>query len=116
MTKPTPTLNLNAPLETHDGRKVRIISTEGVEPYVLVGYIDQDDQPSTWKADGSYAAPTGFHTLDLRNVAPAPRIKYVNIYRDGLAVYESREAADYHATPGRIGCQRITLISGTWDD
>lgn len=112
----TSTIDLNKPIETQDGRAVRIISTDGVEPYVLVGYIDQNDQPCTWKADGSYAATSSYHGLDLRNVTPTPIISYVNIYKEGFSHYSSRSEADRHAADSRLGRQRVELIPGTWDD
>lgn len=64
----TTKLDLTKPLETCSGLRVRIISTDGVEPYVLVGYIGSSDYPHTWKADGGYSKLDASSQLNLRNV------------------------------------------------
>lgn len=114
MTKPT--LNLNEPFKTRSGHKVRLISTEGAPPYVLVGYVEQSDHIRTWRADGSYIVAPGHHELDLQNAAPASIISYVNIYKGGFSFYYTRDEADRNAADNRLGCQRVVLTPGTWDD
>lgn len=64
----TAKLDLTKPLETCSGLRARIISTDGNDPYVLVGYVGSLDYPHTWKADGGYSELDANSPLNLRNV------------------------------------------------
>ena len=59
-------LDLNKPIETKDGRSVRIVCTDAKTRFSLVGLVTRDDG----KEFVGLFTPTGFgsHGLDLLNV------------------------------------------------
>ena len=45
-------LDLTKPLQTRDGRPVTLITTQGREPWPLVGYVGSYQDIYKWEADG----------------------------------------------------------------
>lgn len=67
----------------------------------------QDGSNGIYKNDGRWSEYT----------PPVVRTAYMNLYPGGFSVvYETKERADRNAALGRVGCQKITLTEGTWDD
>ena len=110
-------LDLTKPLQTRDGRPVTLITTQGREPWPLVGYIGGNTSPWTWRSDGTIGKwETDY---DLINV-PEPKRNgevWVNIYvSDGGSIlsvsWVSRQDADKNAHPARIACVRVPWTEG----
>lgn len=112
---------------TRDGRKARIICKDAKnEDFPIVALVT-----SHAGIEHGYAfTPRGKVTFggtdcatDLIN-APAPkRVVYVNVYDDSLPevaerrVWPTREKADEAAWQvSRVGCNRVELEPGRWDE
>ena len=105
---------------TRDGKAARIVSRDAKGPYPIVALIATDDgreEPHSYTCEGDFTNDR--HPIDLIN-APAPkRVVYVNVYPDdsgGDILHLSREKADKDAASYRIGCNRIELEPGRWDE
>ena len=75
---------------TRCGYPVRLVSNEGAEPFVLVGYVTEIDgrerrSPHAWLADGSYweIAQSEFDLIQEPEVIECKR--WVNVYEGGFA-------------------------------
>jgi hypothetical protein len=118
--KPALLLDLTKPLQTKAQRPVRILSTEGKEPYPIVGYIGDSPRPTAWTQEGK--CHNDAPVANLENVPPARHVGYVNVYQDGQAqgykLKRTREEADQIASPlvNRIACVRIEYTEGQFDD
>lgn len=117
---PVNTLDLTKPVQTKAQRPVRILSTEGKEPYPIVGYIGDSPRPTAWTQEGK--CHNDAPVANLENVPPARHVGYVNVYQDGQAqgykLKRTREEAD-QLTPNtakRIACVRIEYTEGQFDD
>ena len=124
----TKVLDLNKPVQTRDGRKVRILATDrkGAH-YPVLGLLTQADDEETvesWTLAGEfYSGDTD--EADLVNV-PEKRVLYFNIYPPTSPVYRSagsytanktRAEADRNAaTQDRIACIRVEFEAGRFDD
>jgi hypothetical protein len=101
----------------------RVICNDAQTPdFPIVALIREsagsDEKAVHFTAGGHFYNSGNIHHYDLIN-APAPkRFVYVNVYEDGMSlIHFSRKAADdaalgYH----RIGCNRIELEPGRWDE
>ena len=88
-----PTLNLSKPVQTKDGRVVKLITVSGRDPWPVVGYIEGQGKPQCWMISGEQ-----FHSqprnTDLVNVV-VKHVYWVNLYPDGVGyVHSSRKQAD----------------------
>ena len=66
------------PVETVDGRKVRILCTDGPEEYPIVGIIE--DEVQTWTKEGEFHRYSyNSEWLNLRNVPEPPKEHTVTV-------------------------------------
>ena len=106
-------IDFTKPVQTRDGRKVRVLCTDGPRPYSICGYIGSNVSPSTWRVDGSLVSCRGPDKADLINV-PETRVGWVNMYPK--YPHTTRAAADDSADPTRIACVRVTYEVGQFDE
>jgi len=111
-------IDWNKPVQTKDGRKFFYL---GRIPHVrlpIVGYIEGDDVPGQWPADGRIN-----HNFDSNNDlinVPEKHKLWVNVYRDDngdwrSGIEASKEAADLrdgYNIYTRIACIRIEFHEG----
>lgn len=77
-------LDLTKPVQTRDGRPVRILCTDRKGEFPIVGLIASnydDDIVRCWPVSGIYDLDRLRH-LDLINVPPKPVKYFVNVYRN----------------------------------
>ena len=109
-------LDLTKPVQTRDGRPVRILCTDGPEPYPIVGYIDGNTQPSSWQKSGKYNQVRFATPTDLVNV-PTQGVVWVNVYRDGGSTsWNTRIKADAATSDDRIARVRVEYTDGQFDE
>jgi len=65
-------LDFTKPVQTKDGRKVRILCTDAPGDYPVVGLLG--NTPYSWTIDGKYNR--GLLVHDLRDLVNAPRKEY----------------------------------------
>lgn len=117
-------LDLTKPVQTRDGRPVRLLCTDANSRFPVTGLVSQpqgNDVVGTWTVEGSYLDEPGEDPLDLVNVSVRHE-GWVNIRRfedrpAGLCletprVYATRAEADAHAKPSRIACVFISFTEG----
>lgn len=102
----------NKPVQTRNGRRVRIVGTDVVGKYPIFALITSEDgtyeYPRLFCKDGrSILNRESDH--DLINV-PEKRSIFVNVYPDTLTAYSSRKDADYSAFPNRIKCIQVDFM------
>jgi hypothetical protein len=112
-------IDFTKPVQTRDGRKVRILCTDRKDNRPIVGLVpgNGDEQIYSWHACGNYVSNE--HCLDLINV-PEKLVAYVNMYpRNGMFSVEvspTKPHADSVATSERIACIRVEYEVGQYDD
>jgi len=98
---------------TRDGREVRIYAVDGEDDYPVHGAVKPINGkwfPSLWTPSGRACNPMIDSNLDLIEVKP--RIKrevWVNVYRDCVTVWNTKETADEGHTRNRIACVKLTI-------
>ena len=113
-----PSLDLTKPVQTRDGRKVRLLCTDGPGEYPVIGIIEGRDDVCRWPLNGR-VAPYGDLSVDLINTPAAPRTfeRWFNVYRSGDDDgYNTRQEADGHVLTGRIARKRVVFTEGEWDE
>lgn len=73
----TTTLDLTKPVQTRDGRPVRIYATDAGGKHPVHGAFLSEEgewQSDTWTPEGKYLEPLSDHCLDLINIPPKPRV------------------------------------------
>lgn len=114
-----PAIDWTKDVETMDGRKVRILCTDAPGPWP-VRWMNEEGYVFWAGADGVTRGCDG--AWCLRNVPEPPSVSYLNIYKDPRGTryvggaYETRREADASNNPNRIGCNRIVLEEGRYDD
>lgn len=107
-------LDITKPVQTRDGRPVRILCTDKKGNYPVVGLVTNNDGSETvnsYRHDGVYYS-AGVSDADLVN-APERKERWLNMYPPSLghSVYPEfctvRTAADKQAGPNRIGILHI---------
>ena len=110
----TMSIDFNKPVRTKSGIPVQIITTNGREPYSVVGYIGDDESPGTWTADGVLRFGSG-DELDLENFK---KRGWINIYPEDAGylwknwthnIYATKTEADSFALGTRIACIEIEV-------
>ena len=109
-------IDFNKPVQTRDGRKVRILCTDANSAFPVVGLIidgGEFDTLETWDSTGCCYEKRTADEDDLINV-PERVERWVNVYGHDLgAVRSSRAEADKQSSsPGRSGVIRITYEDG----
>ena len=119
-----PPLDLTKPVQTRDGRKVRVLCTDGPGSRPVIGIVDGNKGPSTWCLNG--ATSEGWFNPDLEsesaliNTPAAPRTfeRWFNVYDTG----EITSHVDRHDADGEIpwqtrtGRKRVVFTEGEWDE
>ncbi len=97
-------LDFTKPIQTRDGRKVRILCTDGNGEYPIAGYIENHPTPTTWLPDGRMYKNTEMWYGDLINPPIKRKVEFwVNTFDDDFMVWYTKEQADGH-NRGRIAC------------
>lgn len=116
-------IDFSKPLETGDGRPVVLVTATGRGDYPVLAYVGDQPTVTSFTKDGKYYTGTNTPALDLRNVPPKPleRELYVNINKTGDfltngRMYVSRREADHSASSSRVGCMKITMVEGQYDE
>ena len=76
-------LDFTQPVQTRDGRKVRVLCTDGGGDYPVVGLYEWDGSHGTlcrWTLSGVYH-PSGESNVDLEQAPPELVKRWVNIYK-----------------------------------
>ena len=103
------TIDFTKPVQTRDGRKVRILCTDGPGDTPIIGLVDGNSYPSIWKEGGKHASsPT-----DLVNV-PETRVVWVNM-SSVVKRHSSRKDADWWGDENREACIRVEYEVGQFD-
>jgi len=119
-----PPLDLTKPVQTRDGRKVRVLCTDGPGSRPVIGIVDGNKGPSTWCLNG--ATSEGWFNPDLEsesaliNTPATPRTfeRWFNVYDTG----EITSHVDRHDADGeipwqtRIARKRVIFTEGEWDE
>jgi hypothetical protein len=90
------TLDLSKPVQTRDGRKVRILCTDAKGDFRIAGLIDEGrhEYAATWGMTGRMELG-GLSPSDLVNVPEPERTVWLNVYEGGQIIgYDSKEMAD----------------------
>jgi len=113
------TIDFTKPVQTRDGRKVRILCTDrqGEKPVVgLAAERDGSDSIFAWSADGRHLH--GCPNLDLVQAPETWEVTgWVNVYQDGEgspsfgSIWNTRQDADGSSSIDgvRIACVPVTL-------
>jgi len=114
-------IDLTKPVQTRDGRKVRVLCTDMKSETPIVGVVTQPagkEEACWWYADGRYSLTPG-HSADLINV-PDTRVVWVNMYPESSsaagACHRSQAKADKYAATSRIACVRVEYEVGQFDE
>ena len=113
------TIDWTKPIETVDGQPARVLATDLAyhRPVVVAVAAKGADHEAVWllTSEGSYDTD---RPLMVRNVPPAPVVRYFNVYEHDFvsAGHDSRAEADEGAGPGRIACIRVELKEGQFDE
>lgn len=112
------TLDRNKPVQTRDGRPVRIITwTEGSETYPIVGFVGADKAPDVWTAEGKFVdGQTYEHIYDLVNVPPKQTVTWHWCRPEGGGHiggnFDSSDAVRAAVFPNELA----GLLKITWED
>lgn len=111
-------LDLTKPVQTRDGRAVRILCTDRKGKYPIIGLMPDRDDGScemliSWSGDGHYGGAANYKALDLVNV-PQVIEGWVNVYPDAISIlHPTRAEADRNASlPRRIACVPFKATEG----
>jgi len=106
-------IDINKKYRTRDGREVRIYATDGYGSYSIHGAVLTEEGwfSRQWTEQGELSngrlVPS---THDLIEVRPRhKRTVWLNVYRDDLDAYISREQAEDEQDTNRIACIKIEL-------
>lgn len=109
-------IDFNKPVQTRDGRKVRILCTDGQHPiFPIVGFIGDEADVYEWTRDGAYNDQS-FRQEDVDIINVPERVeRWLNIYPGNVgSINSSRKNADesVDSSARRIGVIRITYEDG----
>ena len=112
-------LDFNKPIQARNGTQVKIYNKDAGGTMCVHGAFvwgDGECTIQTWSAEGVYQ-PGQEGALDLVNVS-VEREMYINMYPESYDVhgYATREEADEEASGYRLGCIKVTLTEGQYDD
>lgn len=109
-------LDLTKPVQTRDGRPVRIYRTDGSGIRPIHGAIKNSEgheYVAQWYANGRHYGDTIKSSCDLVNV-PVRHTVWVNVYSffQVVYLYPTKSEADQRAGADRIACVPITFTEG----
>ena len=110
-------LDLTKPVQTRDGRKVRILCTDGPHEQPICGIIEGKDGGDYWSWPLSGKSDAFSETRNLVNIEPEPVTLWVNVWKNMEGGYvsgrlyssehEARKDCDGH--PTYIGAFPLTF-------
>ena len=115
------------PIQTRDGRTVKLLTTECLGRFPVLANIEGEDATEKFTITGKYLAEFYHDNWDLENVPEKPKQEsfYVNFYQGEC---RGTWISDCHPTryiankedsilpDRRIACKKITIIAGEFDD
>jgi len=110
-------LDLNEPVQTKNGKPVRIVCTDfknGTTPVLGIMYdaIEDREQIYMYSSDGRFYANTEGSPYDLVNV-PKPVVSYHNVYDTGMSPgYRSHDKAEEYSNALCRATIKITYTRG----
>jgi hypothetical protein len=108
--------SMNQKLRFRDGTPARLLAVDLAGPYCVASYNAATENIRVHLVSGKLASDVVCNS-DLIPIPLAERVAYVNVYPHSSSVaYRSRGIADNVAAETRIGCNRIVLKEGVWDD
>lgn len=130
-----PPLDLTKPVQTRDGRKVRLLCTDGPGEYPVIGIIECDhDGVCRWPLNGRVTMNVDM-SIDLVNTPAAPRTfeRWFNVYAsedtptviltlprmnrkdaDAMSLLSEQHGTDSNFR--RIARKRVVFTEGEWDE
>jgi hypothetical protein len=107
------TIDWSKPVQTRDGRKVRILCTDGPDTkYPVVGFAAESTLHQ-WAIDGRFLMHGEESRHDLINAPERIKRKvWVNVYPDvetPSLTFVSKQVADRQAGPDRLACVSIEI-------
>lgn len=116
-----PPLDLTKPVQTRDGRKVRLLCTDGPGNHPVVGFIDGSLYAHSWTYDGYQYSRADNSDADLINTPATPRTfeRWFNVYKENgsIVMHGSRfDADDEIPWDTRIARKRVVFTEGEWDE
>lgn len=115
----TKELDLTKPLQTRDGRKVRLLCDDFKDDLPLV-FAVTNEGGNEFMARRPLAVAGYKSDNDIINV-PATRDVWVNVYSTDTGLISmqgvgTKRIADSDAAGDRVACQKITLVEGQFDE
>jgi len=114
-----PSLDLTKPVQTRDGRKVRVLCTDGPGESPVIGIVDDGcDDVCRWPLNGRATMNVDM-SIDLINTPMTPRTfeRWFNVYDTGIgSEHHTRKKADGNALSARIARKRVVFTEGEWDE
>lgn len=106
-------IDWNKPVQTRDGRKVRVLCTDGPGSLPVIGIIEGCETCSCWTLEGvRFKNYSPEHPTDLINVPEQPReiMRWASIYSSGAVHFDSAklDAVKYRDN-GCIACVPVTI-------
>jgi hypothetical protein len=95
-------IDTTKPLQTRSGLEVRIYATDGGGTHPIHGAYKEDGNwlPTDWGTEGNWLESDETNEYDL---VLAPRVVFVNFYKNGAAYHHSNEASAASAAIGSTG-------------
>ena len=130
-----PPLDLTKPVQTRDGRKVRVLCTDGPGEWPVIGIVDDGhDDVHRWPLNGR-GGLWGDLSIDLINTPATPRTfeRWFNVYAsedtptviltlprmnrkdaDAMSILAAEHGTDSNFR--RIARKRVVFTEGEWDE
>lgn len=101
-----------------------IITRDGRAKYSVIGYMGDDDETAHWLPDGRFYDRQEPDDRDIINVPEKPMQKEVwfNVFKEegtlrtGYRFDTRQEADDSPISTGRVGCIKVVLTEGQFDN
>jgi len=118
-------IDWDKPLQTRDGDPVTIITRVGRGKYCVIGYIGDEDDTTHWLPDGRFFDDE--QDTDGRDIINAPekpmqKEVWFNVFKENGTLrtghrFDTRqEADDSPSNTGRVGCIKVVLTEGQFDN
>lgn len=86
-------IDFTKPLQTRDGKKVRLLCTDAREPYPVIALIEETKLPGCFTSDGRDTRGSE-SSWDLINVPEEVMVdRWMNVYPESAFVYNTKELA-----------------------
>ena len=98
-------IDITKSYQTRDGRKVRILCTNGPdETYPVVGFIADRTDPVSWSLCGSYAEGNDRNSgADLVEIPASISVEFwINLYRGGGHTFHTQKRVAEHDAHAHI--------------